>query len=227
MAGQHDRAPAGAELTDQLADLNHAGRVEAVGRLVEKDELGVAEERAGDPESLLHAERVRREFAVGAFAEIDERQEPVDIGGQAAPTDALEVTQVRAPGEVRIERWRLDHRAHEAQRGRTTSRIAEDASATGRWMHQSEQHSHGRGLPRPIGAEEAEHATTRHAQRQIVHGHDVAVAFGQRARLDDVLALIAASSRVGGPRVGGSRVRGLLDRHTATASVPTFSSNWL
>ena len=146
VAGQHDRAPAGAELTDQLADLNHAGRVEAVGRLVEKDELGVAEERAGDPESLLHAERVRREFAVRALAEIDERQEPVDIRRRAAPADPLEVAKVRAPGEIRIEGRRLDHRAHEAQRGRTTSRVTEDASASGRRVHQSEQHPHGRGL---------------------------------------------------------------------------------
>ena len=34
--------------------------IEAVGRLVEDDELGVAEQGGGDAEPLLHAERVRR-----------------------------------------------------------------------------------------------------------------------------------------------------------------------
>ena len=42
------------------AHLAHAGRVEAVGRLVEDEQLRVLEQRRGDAEPLLHAQRVRR-----------------------------------------------------------------------------------------------------------------------------------------------------------------------
>lgn len=69
MAGQHDGATVGTELTDELADLHHTGRIEAVGRLIEKDELRIAEKGEGDTEPLFHTERVRGELAVGALAE--------------------------------------------------------------------------------------------------------------------------------------------------------------
>ena len=44
----------------KLAHLVDARRVEAVGGLVEHEQLRVAEQRRGDPQTLLHAERVLR-----------------------------------------------------------------------------------------------------------------------------------------------------------------------
>ena len=211
MAGQHDGAAVGAELADELADLDHTGRIQAVGRLVEKDELRIAEESEGDTEALLHAERVRRELAVGALAEIDELQQPIDVGRRAALADGLEVAEVRAPGEVRIERRCLDHRANTAQRRRVERGVAEDVRLAGCGVHQPEQHAHRGRLPRAVGAEEAEDAAARHFQRELVDGHDIAVALRQRGRLDDVVGAISpmpipsSGSRfyVGPRRVGG------------------------
>jgi len=56
VAREHDGPAALAEVADELADLDDAGRVEAVGGLIEEHEIGLAEQRAGDPEPLLHAE---------------------------------------------------------------------------------------------------------------------------------------------------------------------------
>jgi hypothetical protein len=73
-------------------------------------------------------------------------------------------------------------------------------------MHQTEQHAHRRRLARAVRTQEPEHAATRHAQREGIHRDDIAVPFGQVVRLDHEV------------EVGF---------HTATASVPTFSANWL
>ena len=50
-------AALGGERTQQGSHLDDAGRVEAVGRLVEDDELGLVEERHGEPEPLAVALR--------------------------------------------------------------------------------------------------------------------------------------------------------------------------
>ena len=63
--GQHHRAALGHEREDHVAHLVHAGRVEAVHRLVEDQQLGVAEQAGGHPEALAHAHRVLRHLVVG------------------------------------------------------------------------------------------------------------------------------------------------------------------
>ena len=62
------------ELAEELADLDDAGRVESVGRLVEDQQLGLVEEGAGEGEPLEVAERQGAGSAVGVLAET----EPVD-----------------------------------------------------------------------------------------------------------------------------------------------------
>ena len=53
--GEQHRAALGDEAADHGAELVDAGRVEAVGGLVEDQQLGVGEQRAGDAEPLAHA----------------------------------------------------------------------------------------------------------------------------------------------------------------------------
>ena len=66
------------EVPDEPAHLGHAGGVHAVGRLVEDQELGVLEQRAGDPEPLLHPERVRPESVGAPRGEVDLFQDSLD-----------------------------------------------------------------------------------------------------------------------------------------------------
>ena len=85
-AEQHGAALVGVA-AQQVAHPADAGRVEAVGRLVEDEDLGVAEERVGDAEALAHAEGVVADPAVRLLlGEADELDHLVD----AVPADAHE-----------------------------------------------------------------------------------------------------------------------------------------
>ncbi|HEY2077068.1 MAG TPA: hypothetical protein VGH53_12100 [Streptosporangiaceae bacterium] len=55
VGGNEDRDAAPAQLVDQLVDVAGGGRVRAGGRLVEKQHLGVAEQRPGQVEPLAQA----------------------------------------------------------------------------------------------------------------------------------------------------------------------------
>ena len=70
---------------DQRADVLHAHRVEAVGRLVEDDEVGIADQRGGDAETLLHPERVDAVAVVAATGQPDEIDQVVDADRSSAP----------------------------------------------------------------------------------------------------------------------------------------------
>src|SRR5690606_2466246 len=104
MARKHHGMPGAAKPGDQLSHLGHARRIEPVRRLVEEYELRFAEQRIGDAEALLHAKRISAELVVRALGEADERKEPVDLRVVRTPCDTLEVTQIRAPGEIGVER---------------------------------------------------------------------------------------------------------------------------
>ena len=66
----------------QVSHPADAGRVEAIGRLVEDEDLRVTEERVCEPEALPHAQRVVPQPPVGlGFAEADNVE---DLGHPAA-----------------------------------------------------------------------------------------------------------------------------------------------
>ncbi len=56
VARQEHGPVAVAEILDELPDFGHTGRVEAVGRLVEKEQLGIAEQCERDTEPVLHSQ---------------------------------------------------------------------------------------------------------------------------------------------------------------------------
>ena len=58
VAGQEDRGAVAVQPEQQLADVADALRVEAVGRLVEHEQRWSSHQGGGEPEPLLHAERV-------------------------------------------------------------------------------------------------------------------------------------------------------------------------
>jgi hypothetical protein len=72
MGAEQHRQAAGGEALDQRAHVAHAGGIEPVGRLVENEELRVAQQAGGDSEALAHAERVAPDLVVRAIGQIDE-----------------------------------------------------------------------------------------------------------------------------------------------------------
>ena len=111
-----------------LQDLAHLGdlrRVEAVGGLVEDEQLGQAEHRLSDRQSLLHA------VAVGLHPAVDRRAEPGDLQRRlevgvvvGAPGRRPVQPQVLPPGQVRQEAGPFDERAEPGQHRRARQRPA-------------------------------------------------------------------------------------------------------
>ena len=87
--GDRGRAHLGDELADQLVDDVGQDRVEAGGRLVEEDHLGVGGDGAGEADALLHAAR-----ELGR----------VEVGGLGAEADAGELRDRELAGRPRAER---------------------------------------------------------------------------------------------------------------------------
>ena len=96
--------------SDELADLAHADRVQPVGRLVEDQQLRLAEQGAGDPKPLLHAERVLPEAVPAAVGKPDELEQLGDLSGVLA-AHRCQHPQVLRAGEPEVERRALDEGA--------------------------------------------------------------------------------------------------------------------
>ncbi len=73
---QEDGRAPGLEVADHVADEEAAEGVEPRGGLVEEDELGLAEERLGQPDPLLHALAVLPEAPVCGIDELHATKQP-------------------------------------------------------------------------------------------------------------------------------------------------------
>ena len=106
------------ERAQQLADLDDAGGVERVGRLVEDEQLGAVQQRAGEREPLLVAEREPPGAPVGVLAE---PQQLDGLGDRRArrPREAALDVEVLAHGEVRVGGRGLDEVADARERRRS------------------------------------------------------------------------------------------------------------
>ena len=124
----------------QLADLTDAGRVEAVGRLVEHQQRRVPEQGCGEAEPLPHAERVLLHEVAGPLREADL---PEDLVHSATldPAHAGEQAQVLAARHRGEQRRGLDDRTDPSDDLRERSRDlgAEQAQPSGGRSDEAEQ----------------------------------------------------------------------------------------
>ena len=72
-------------------------RIETGRRLVEQQQLGFVDQRAGDRQAPLHAARQRLDLAVGALAELDELEQ---LGGTTLALGARDVEEAPVDHEV-------------------------------------------------------------------------------------------------------------------------------
>ena len=156
-----------------VAHLGHAGRVEPVRRLVEDQQLRVLEQRGGDAEALLHAQRVGRGRGRRRGRSARPRRARRRRARAAHPGVAGEHAQVVAPGQVRVEGRaprpsRRSARARPASRARAPSTVASpDVGRTSPSSIRSVV-----VLPAPFGPEEAVDLAAPHAQVERVDGDD-------------------------------------------------------
>ena len=115
VGGEEDGPAVVDERAHELAELDDAGRVEPVGRLVEDQQLRVGQQAAGDAQPLAHPHRVGLHSLVGALGQADavERDlDPAVRSGSRRRRDA----QVLPAGQVPMEARLLDDRTHPLER---------------------------------------------------------------------------------------------------------------
>ena len=88
VAADQDRLALAGEVHEHVADPADALGVEAVGGLVEDDRVRVAEQHAGQPEPLAHAERVGAQPLAGDRRQADRLEHLVDPRSCGRPFDA-------------------------------------------------------------------------------------------------------------------------------------------
>src|SRR6185503_14016727 len=154
-------------------ELEHApagGGIEAVGRLVEHDQLRSVHDRLGELRHLLHPERVGAQLAIPRLAEPHVKQDLVrllergfrwktgELGHLAHEGDGRHVADEGVVlGHVADARARLAHAVRAIE--------AENARASGAGAQEAEQREDQRGLPRAVRAQQAHRlACTRHTE---------------------------------------------------------------
>jgi hypothetical protein len=177
---RHEHRPApSSQAADQPSHLLDALRIEAVGRFVEDEQLGVAQQRGSDPEPLLHAERVAAIPVLGPAGQAHQLQQVGDESGVLASRDGQHF-EVPAAADRRVERRRFDERTDGAQeRGRAIDGPAEHGACARRGPDEAEQHGHGRGLAGAVGTDEARHHAPRQFEAEAIHHCAVAVPLRQ------------------------------------------------
>ncbi len=102
VGGEHHRATLGTQVADHLPRLASGGGVEAGGRLVEEDQLGIADEGESEVESSLLATREDLDPGCGLLLQTDQADDLVDRAGGFVEIGAL--GQRLGDGQVRARR---------------------------------------------------------------------------------------------------------------------------
>src|ERR1035438_2972609 len=90
-----------------------------------------------------------------------------------------------------VHRLGVQQRTHLAHgMGEVPERLAVHGDRTDRRVVQPEDEPHRRGLARYVRAEEAGDLPRLHAEREMVHGHLLAITSGEALRLDHVKSLL-------------------------------------
>src|SRR5579862_3492528 len=172
VAGHHDGAPVGGQGLEQLADPGDALGVQAVDRLVEHQHRGVAEERDGQAEALLHPEREARDPAARHRLQAGQLQ---DLGDALAP-DAVaprDRGDVGPGGPPAVQGGRVEQRADLAQRADqgVVPALVDQGRAAGRGV-QAQDDAHRGALASAVRAKKAGYVTGADGEAQAVHrGH--------------------------------------------------------
>jgi hypothetical protein len=97
VAAQEHRRPAAGEAAQQSAQIPRAGRVEAVGRLVEDQQLGTAEQRGRRPQALPHPEGYRRIFCAAQGVRDTTSRTSSTCPGSRSPSNRASNSGFRRP----------------------------------------------------------------------------------------------------------------------------------
>ena len=195
--GEQHGAALGDELADEAAELEDAGGIEPVERLIEDQQLGIGQQAARHAEALAHAQRVALDAVVATRAQPDALQRAVDAAvGRAVAGGRVDV-EVLAAGEVGMEARLLDDRADARERRGALAGevVTEDPHVAGGRLGEPEEQADQGRLAGAVGSEEAEGGAPR----------DFEVDSGERRAIAEALAQIGGVDRQGTAAIGGGR----------------------
>ena len=205
MAREQDRDPLAGEPLHELAHVAHPCGIETGRRLVEQEQLRVAQQRRRDAEPLLHPVRVAADAILRTVAQVDRVEHLLDARRRHAAVEIAEQAQVPAGGEIRIEPRALDEPRNpvEGPRAHLQGIAAEQQRAPRGGTDQTEQHAQRGGLARAVRSKVAEHVAALDRQVDAVDRRDLAVsldetACGDRRGVGHRSERAAASAAAGG-----------------------------
>ena len=181
VGGQQDRAPARAKARDQIPELPPRLRIQARGRLVEEQQLGLADQRAGQRQPLALAAGELTDPGLGLLPELDQ----VDhlAGRRAAPIEAPEETDGLGDGELLRELGLLER---DPEQGAERAIVAappptQDDHLAGVGGRQAFADLDRGGLARAVGAEQAEALAGADLEVETGHGDDLSIGLAEAA----------------------------------------------
>ena len=190
VAGDQHGAPGPREALQEPAQPHDALGVEAVGRFVEHEHLGVAEQGGGEREALAHTEGEVTGLAAGRGGEPDEVEHLVGAGVGHAGGGAVHA-EVVAGRAARVEALRVQHRADGAPRvGEAVKGHAADGRRARGRGDEAEHHAQGGGLARAVGPQEPGDRARVHDEAEIADRIDGAELPGQVLHDDSPAAVL-------------------------------------
>ena len=250
VARDHHGAPGVGVSPQHLSHRVDLRRIEAVRRLVEDQQVGQAQHRLGDGQSLTHAMGIRLDPAVDRRAEIGDLQRFSSARRRPAGRSPASTISWSGP-KVRQEAGTFDETSYPGKDlGPCVNLGTEHQDPAGGRANESHHHSEGGGLPRAVRAQEPEDLAAMHVETHVLDRSDTAgiglaqTADGQRQRFVDCRLDSESRSSLGdstagrgvsdGGAVGSRRVRtrpastspttAPITRMTNATSTPTGSS---
>jgi hypothetical protein len=164
VAGHEHGAALGRQRLHEVADPQDPLRVQPVDRLVEHQDLRVAEQRDRDAEPLAHAQREPLRALARHVGQAHHFQDlPHPALGQVVGLGQAE--QVVIGRTAAVNRLGVQQRAHLAHGiGQAGVALAVDGDGARVRVVQAEYQPHGGGLARPVRAEEAGHLARHHVK---------------------------------------------------------------
>nr|GEU28087.1 hypothetical protein [Tanacetum cinerariifolium] len=197
----------------QFLHVARGARIEAVDRFIENQHGRLVNQRAGQAQALLHAQRVVHGVVFARIVQTEFGQQARaarDCLGARKAVHFGDELQDLASAQVVVEHRGVGQVAYPAFHFRRLGMTIEtvDHHPSGAGHEDAHHHADGGGLAGAVGAEEAEQLPARHGQIERLDGVEAAIGFGQSLEID----------HDGLPSVGGC-----LYQRAAHAVAPAFA----
>ena len=189
LGGQQDGRAVGGEFSDSGPDLGPAARVQAGGRLVEKQHQRGDDQARHHVQPTAHAARPGLDQTVGRLGQAELLQQFIGPGARAAAAQVVhepQDEQVLPAGQVVVHRGVLPGQADHLPNAAWLADgvVAGDAGRASVGPGERGQDPDGGGLACAVRAEEGAHTAAGDVQVQSVQGLDLAERLAQAGGLD-------------------------------------------